>query len=97
MRRRCVSTARSPRKLARPAAANGDIALATVLLAPGDETAAAAVRALDGQFRGEVGVSAWKGVAVARLCAPDGAALRHDLVQVLAALRSTPLPRLWLN
>ncbi len=55
--------------LARPAAANGDIALATVLLAPGDETAAAAVRALDGQFRGEVGVSAWKGVAVARLCA----------------------------
>jgi urease accessory protein len=83
--------------LARPAAANGNIALATVLLAPGDEAAAAAVRALDGQFRGEVGVSAWKGIAVARLCAADGAALRHDLVQVLAALRSTPLPRLWLN
>ena len=55
------------------------------------------MRALEGQFRGEVGVSAWNGLAVARLCAADGAALRHDLVLVLAALRTAPLPRLWLN
>jgi hypothetical protein len=34
---------------------------------------------------------------VARLCAADGAALRHDLVAVLTALRGAPLPRLWLN
>ena len=37
------------------------------------------MRALDDQFAGEVGISAWNGIAVARLCAKDGAALRHDL------------------
>jgi urease accessory protein len=84
-------------KLRRAAVANGGIAVATVLLTPGDETATRAVRALEGQFRGEVGVSAWKGLAIARLCAVDGAALRHDLLLVLAALRTAPLPRLWLN
>jgi len=84
-------------KLARPAVAGGGIAIATVLAVPGDDVTAAAVRALEGQFRGDVGVSAWEGLALARLCAADGAALRHDLLLVLAALRQTPLPRLWLN
>ena len=55
------------------------------------------MRALGDQFRGEVGVSAWNGIAVVRLCAADGAALRHDLVAVLAALARRALPRLWLN
>ena len=55
------------------------------------------VRALDAGFRGEVGSSAWNGFAVVRLCAADGAALRHDLVAVLGALRGAALPRLWLN
>jgi urease accessory protein len=54
------------------------------------------LRALEA-LRGEVGTSAWNGLAVARLCAADGAALRHDLVAVLAALRGPSLPRLWLN
>ncbi|MGA2567082.1 MAG: urease accessory protein UreD, partial [Pseudolabrys sp.] len=71
-------------------------AIATVLIAPGDNGKLAAVCALDGQFAGEVGISAWNGIAVARLCAKDGAALRHDLIAVLAALE-TPIPRLWLN
>ena len=35
-------------------------------------------------------------VAVARLCAKDGAALRHDLVVLLAALGQL-VPRLWLQ
>jgi len=83
-------------KLAAPASAAGGIAVATVLIAPGDDGKLAAVRALDGQFAGEVGISAWNGIAVARLCAKDGAALRHDLTAVLAALE-TPVPRLWLN
>ena len=48
-------------------------------------------------FAGEVGVSAWNGLALARLVAPDGAALRRDLVGVLTALAAEPLPRLWLN
>jgi urease accessory protein len=84
-------------KLAQPAVANGGIAVATVLVVPGDEGTAAGVRALGDHLRGEVGVSAWNGLAVVRLCAADGEALRHDLVAVLAAMRGAPLPRLWLN
>lgn len=82
-------------RLAEPAVAGGNIALATVLIAPGNETHVAAIRAKAEQFRGEVGASAWDGLALARLCAPDGAALRHDLVTVLAALGRASLPRLW--
>ncbi len=84
-------------KLAQPAVINGGVAIATVLMIPGDDASAASVRALEARFRGEVGVSAWKGLALARLCATDGAALRHDLILVLSALRVRPLPRLWLN
>ena len=57
-------------QLAEPAVANGHIALATVLIAPGNETHVEAIRAKADQFRGEVGVSAWNGFALARLCAP---------------------------
>ena len=83
-------------KLSAPASAAGGIAIATVLVAPGDDGKLAAVRALSEQFTGEVGISAWNGIAVARLCARDGAALRHDLIAVLAALGAS-VPRLWLN
>ena len=55
------------------------------------------IRGLHDRFRGEVGVSAWDGLAIVRLCAADGAALRHDLVAVLTAMRGGSLPRLWLN
>lgn len=82
------------------AVTHGGIAIATVLIAPGGETALEQVRALgetlEGGFLGEVGISAWNGLAVARLCAKDGAALRHDVIAVLAAL-GTPVPRLWLQ
>ncbi len=84
-------------KLAQAAVANGCIAIATVLVVPADEGTAAGVRALGDRFRGEVGVSAWDGFAVVRLCASDGAALRHDLIAVLTVVRGAPLPRLWLN
>jgi len=84
-------------KLGEPAVANGGIAVATVLVVPGDEATAAGLRARGEEFRGEVGVSAWNGLAVARLCAADGAALRRDLVTLLAALRGAALPRLWLD
>jgi len=83
-------------KLGRRAAAAGGIALATVLIAPGDERTAAAVRALEGQFLGEVGISAWNGLALARLVARDGAILRHDLIALLSALGQS-VPRLWLQ
>jgi urease accessory protein len=84
-------------KLERRAVAADGIAVATVLVVPADEGTAANVRAFADRVRGEVGVSAWNGLAVVRLCAADGAALRHDLVAVLTALRGKPLPRLWLN
>ena len=84
-------------KLAQPAVAKAGVAVATVLIVPGDDATAGAVRVLGDRFRGEVGISAWNGIAVARLVAADGAALRHDLVAVLTALRGTALPRLWLN
>jgi urease accessory protein len=79
-------------RLARPASAAGGIALATVLIAPADETTLATVRALD--FSGEAGISAWNGIAVARLVARDGASLRRDLIAILAALGQR-VPRLW--
>jgi urease accessory protein len=82
--------------LAAPAVARRSVALATVLVVPGNETICAAVRALDDRFAGEVGISAWNGIAVARLIAPDGAALRHDLVALLASL-GVGVPRLWLQ
>jgi urease accessory protein len=84
-------------KLAQAAVAKGGIAVATVLLIPGNEAIVAAVRSASQQCCGEVGASAWNGLAVVRLIAADGAALRHDLVDVLTAIRGTRLPRLWLH
>ena len=84
-------------RLAQRAIANGSVAVASVLKLPGDDAGVAAVRAMEQDFAGEVGVSAWNGLAVARLVAPDGAALRRDLVTVLTALNAGPLPRLWVN
>ncbi len=81
-------------RLDEPAVANGCAAIATVLISPAEEVAIERVRALS--FSGEVGISAWNGLAVARLCAKDGAALRSDLAAVLTALGGE-LPRLWLN
>jgi urease accessory protein len=83
--------------LSQPASAKGAAALATILVAPGDESTCAAVRYCEPQFAGEVGVSAWNGIAVARFCARDGAALRRDVIAVLAALKRAELPRLWLS
>ena len=82
-------------KLSERAVAAGGGALATVLIVPGEAHHVEAVRALE--FSGEVGISAWNGIAVARLVAPDGVALRRDLAALLTALQSGPLPRLWIN
>ncbi len=84
-------------RLAQQAIAGRGVAIATVLKIPGNDSDAAAVRAIDNGLAGQVGVSAWNGLALARLVAPDGAALRRDLIGVLTALSGMPLPRLWLN
>jgi len=84
------------KKLAEPAVAHGGRAVATILMSPGDGGQVNAVRALQDDFAGEVGISCWNGLAVMRFCARDGAPLRHDMIAALTALR-IPLPRLWLN
>lgn len=81
-------------QLAQPAVAGGGIAIATVLMTPADETNITALR--ESRFHGEVGFSAWNGIALARLCAADGATLRQDLITLLSAL-SAQVPRLWLQ
>lgn len=83
-------------KLAAPAIARGGRAVATVIAIPGDESRAERVRSI-ATFRGEVGVSSWNGLVAARLVAPSGEALRHDLAAVHGALCAASPPRLWLN
>ena len=82
-RRHAARRPRSRRPLAETAVANGGVAIATALVVPGDEAMADAIHAMSGEFRGEVGVSAWNGRAVVRFCARDGAALRHDITCAL--------------
>lgn len=81
-------------KLAHRAVARGCRAVATLLTAPADESVVHRLRGIE--FSGEAGASTWNGIAVARFCASDGAILRHDLMQALAAL-GQPVPRLWLQ
>ncbi|MBS0245702.1 MAG: urease accessory protein UreD [Proteobacteria bacterium] len=87
-------------QLGRRAVAGGAIAMATVLVAPGGQRTLddelERVRALGDTFAGEVGISSWNGVAVARLIAKDGASLRRDIIALLGAL-GTQVPRLWLQ
>jgi len=83
-------------KLARSAVAKGGAAIGTALIVPGDETLVGRIREASDAFVGEVGISAWNGFAMARFCAQDAAALRTDMMTVLART-GTALPRLWLN
>ena len=83
-------------KLTQRAIAAGAAAVATVLVVPGVEDNVVAARAVRGHLIGEVGISAWNDVTVARVCAPDGAALRHDLATLLPVFGAV-LPRLWLQ
>lgn len=85
------------RRLGAAAIAGGRTALATVLMTPAGQAAADAVRDAAAAFAGDVGVSAWNGIVLARLAAGDGACLRHDLMLVLAALGHRALPRIFLN
>jgi urease accessory protein len=84
-------------KLARPAIAKGSVAIATVLMVPGDEALVARIRENSASFAGEVGLSAWNGFAMARFCAQDAFRLRADVMAVLTAAGGEKLPRLWLN
>jgi urease accessory protein len=82
-------------RLQRPAIAGRARAMALLMHAAADaETRLDTVRtALAGT---EAGVSAWNGLLLARILAPDSAKLRHAVVSALAALRGArALPRVW--
>jgi urease accessory protein len=84
-------------KLARPAVANGGVAIGTALIVPGDQAVVERIREAQDSFGGEVGISCWNGFAMARFCAQDAARLRADMMTVLGRASAVPLPRLWLN
>lgn len=84
-------------ELQKKAVAAGYIAVATVLMCPADERFVAALRECAPRLRGEVGASSWNGLTAARFCAPDGDALRHDMIVALGIAQNGPLPKLWLN
>jgi urease accessory protein len=81
-------------KLAARAVANTAVTLATVCISPLTDDQLARIRSQT--YAGEVGISAWNGLAIARLLAHNDEALRHDLRLLLQASGET-LPRLWLN
>jgi urease accessory protein len=83
-------------KLAKPAIANGGVAIATALIVPGDEAMLERLRAVAEQAGCEVGISCWNGFAMARICAQDAAKLRADMMALLSQ-SGAMLPRMWLN
>jgi urease accessory protein len=84
-------------KLARPAVANGGVAIGTALIVPGDDAVVERIREAADTLSGEVGISTWNGFAMARFCAQDAARLRADMMAVLGRASGAALPRLWLG
>ncbi len=81
--------------LDRAASGRGARAVATLLhVAPDAEAAVQGVR--DALAPWDAGVSAWDGMLVVRMVAPDGVSLRAGIVAGLNVLRrGRPLPRVW--
>jgi urease accessory protein len=74
----------------------GARAVSTVVFcAPGAEDALAAARATLTDPAVTAAASAFDGRLIVRLMAPDGWPLRRQLLRLLAALRPSPLPRVW--
>lgn len=84
-------------KLARAAVARGGVAIGTALIVPGDQALVDRIREVSESFGGEVGISAWNGIAMARFLAQDASSLRADMIAVLGRASGSSLPRLWLN
>jgi urease accessory protein len=86
--------------LARPAVARGARAVATLIhVAPDAAASLATLRAAlaGAEAMAEAGASAWDGMLLARILAPDGAALRALVVAALQSIRGERrLPRVWM-
>jgi len=80
-----------------PIAAAARAVATLVHVAPDAEAGLEGVRTALAAAPGEAGASAWNGMLVARILAPDSAALRRAVVAALSVLRAPrPLPRVWL-
>lgn len=78
------------------ATGGGAIAFASlVMLGPDAEAHLDGAREALAGCHGEAGASAWNGMLVARLAAPNGNALRQDLIALIERLRGTAMPRVW--
>lgn len=78
------------------ATGRGAVAYATVLLvAPTAESLIEPVRSAIEATGIDGGASAWNGMLVARMVAPDGKALRDALIRLIETLRGAPMPRVW--
>ena len=84
--------------LGRPAVAAGARAVSTLLhVAPDAEAFLTPVREVLEEYGAETGVSAWNGMLVARMLAPDSATLRQAVAAALNAIRAPrALPRVWM-
>src|SRR5206468_1991107 len=82
--------------LERTAIAGGARAVATLVHVARDaEARLDAMR--DALTETDCGVSAWNGMLIARILAPDGLSVRRRVTAALAVLRDgRPLPRVWL-
>jgi len=82
--------------LARPAVANGGVAVATLWFVSPD--AAAALEAVRAVLKEEdSGASVWNNILVTRLVAREGAELRARVISLLQVLRKgEKLPRVWM-
>ncbi len=84
--------------MGRAAVLRGASAVATLVLAAADaDERLMALRDALSKANAESGASAWDGVLVARILAPDGGRLRAAIVAGMEALRAgRPQPRVWL-
>ena len=84
-------------KLGQRAVTSGGLCVGTALIVPGDQALVDSIRETVGVLRGEFGISAWNGFAVARFCAAEAASVRQDMMQVLTRVSAVSLPRMWMS
>ena len=80
-------------KLARPAIANGGVAIGTALIVPGDEAWWSGSARRRNRSAARSASPRWNGFAMARFCAQDAARLRADMMAVLGRASGVALPR----
>ena len=83
--------------LAKPMVLGANCAMATLrYIAPDAEGRLDELRALLADSPVPAAASAWNGMLIARLVAPDGYSLNRELVRVLGGFRGKALPRAWM-